>query len=130
MNHPFPESSPHPRRKATVAVGSAANLRRPLPERQSSCPMADKLRGMTQAGLANAIGVASNTMAILQRGERAFSLKLLNALGAALDVPAACLAIVGSPSAGTRNPAASQVLAKLQSLISATIRVGTILKSF
>ena len=72
-----------------------------------------KLRGLTQAELAKAIGEASNTMAILERGERAFSLKLLNALGKALDVPAACLAIMGSPSTGTKNLAASQVLAKL-----------------
>ncbi|HVA48824.1 MAG TPA: hypothetical protein VNH11_20830 [Pirellulales bacterium] len=77
---------------------------------------------MTQAELAKAVGAASNTMAIRERGERSFSLKLLNALGKALDVPAGCLAIMGSPSTGTRNPAASQVLAKLQSLISATIQ--------
>ncbi|HQU41317.1 MAG TPA: helix-turn-helix transcriptional regulator [Pirellulales bacterium] len=82
-----------------------------------------KLRGLTQEELAKAVGVASNTMAVLERGERAFSLKMLNALGKALDVPAACLAIMGSPSSGTRNPAASQVLAKLQSLIAATIQV-------
>jgi len=41
FNHPFPESSPHPWRKATVGVGGAAHLRSPLPERQPSYPMAD-----------------------------------------------------------------------------------------
>jgi hypothetical protein len=30
---------------------------------------------------------------------------------------------MGSPSNGTKNPAASQVLAKLQSLIAATIQI-------
>lgn len=80
-------------------------------------------RGLTQSQLAKAMGVASNTVAILERGERSFSLRMLNALGRALDVPAACLAIMGSPSSGSRGSAASQVLSKLQSLIAATIEV-------
>lgn len=82
-----------------------------------------RLRGLTQSELAEAVGVASNTMAILERGERAFSLRMLNALGKALDVPAACLAVMASPSSASKNPAASQVLAKLQSLIGATIQL-------
>ncbi|HET6883032.1 MAG TPA: helix-turn-helix transcriptional regulator [Pirellulales bacterium] len=82
-----------------------------------------KSRGMTQADLAKAIGVAANTVAILERGERAFSLKTLNALGKALDMPAACLAVLGSPSSSAKNPAASQVVAKLQALITTTMQV-------
>lgn len=82
-----------------------------------------KLRGLTQAQLAKAIGAAPNSVAVLERGERAFSLKMLNAVGKALDVPAACLAIMASPSNTVRNEAASKVLSKLQSLIATTIQL-------
>ncbi|HVC99437.1 MAG TPA: helix-turn-helix transcriptional regulator [Pirellulales bacterium] len=76
-----------------------------------------KLRNMTQADLAEKVGMATNSGAILERGERAFTMNTLNALARALDVPAACLAVLGTPSPGPKQAAAANLLAKLQTLI-------------
>lgn len=82
-----------------------------------------KLRHLTQAELAKAVGLAPNTVAILERGERPCSLRTLNALAKALNVPAACLAVMGSPNPSSKSSVASQMLLKLQSLITTIIEV-------
>ena len=79
-------------------------------------------RGMTQVELAEAAGLSKggNSIALIEQGKRFVSVDTLNALADALDVPAACLAILGSRKFGS-NKAAADFLHSLQKVISAVI---------
>lgn len=79
-----------------------------------------KRRKMTQAELAAEAGLASNSVAILERGERGFSMKTLNALAKALRVPASCLTVLGT-DAPTGDPALANLLRRTQDLIATLI---------
>lgn len=79
-----------------------------------------KLRGMSQANLANAAGIKGNSLALIERGQRGVSMETLNELAEALRVPAACLAMLGSNKIADSKESASFVKS-LQKLISATI---------
>jgi transcriptional regulator with XRE-family HTH domain len=80
-------------------------------------------RGMTQVQLAEATGLSKggNSIALIEQGKRFVSVETLNALADALDVPAACLAILGSESIGT-NKAATDFMHSLQKVISTVIQ--------
>ena len=69
-----------------------------------------KLRGMTQAQLAQGAGLAEggNSVALIERGEGGVSIESLNALAHALEVPAGCLTILG-----TRTPSNDRALRPL-----------------
>lgn len=79
-------------------------------------------RGLTQVQLAEAAGLSKggNSVALIEQGKRFVSVATLNALADALDVPAACLAILGSQKIGT-NKAATDFMHSLQKVISAVI---------
>lgn len=75
---------------------------------------------MTQAELAAEAGLAANSVAILERGERGFSMKALNALAKALRVPASCLTVLGT-NAPPNDPAIATILRRTQELIASLI---------
>jgi len=78
------------------------------------------LRGMSQAKLAKEVGIQGNSLALIERGQRGVSIETLNDVAEALDVPAACLAILGSKKiAGSKE--SMPFVKSLQKLISATI---------
>ncbi len=79
-------------------------------------------RGLTQIQLAEAAGLSKggNSIALIEQGKRFVSVDTLNALADALDVPAACLAILGSQKIGT-NKAATEFMQSLQKVITAVI---------
>jgi transcriptional regulator with XRE-family HTH domain len=78
------------------------------------------VRGMSQANLAEQAGLKSNTVALIERGQRGVSMESLNALAGVLRVPAACLTMLGTP--GRNEDSGTQSLVQsLQSLIAATI---------
>ncbi len=81
-------------------------------------------RGLTQQQVANASGMATNTVAILERGERGFTLKALTALARALRVPAEYFTLLGS-SRQVRDPAARKLLQALEEAALASLLVGT-----
>lgn len=55
-------------------------------------------RGMTQIELARAAGMSAsgNTIAVIERGERGISLRTMNQIAKALQLPAGCLSILAS----------------------------------
>lgn len=79
-------------------------------------------RGLTQVQLAVAAGLSKggNSIALIEQGKRFVSVDTLNALADALNVPAACLAILGSQNIGT-NKAATDFMHSLQKVISAVM---------
>ena len=79
-------------------------------------------RGLTQVQLAEAAGLSKggNSIALIEQGKRFVSVDTLNELANALDVPPACLAILGSQKIGT-NKAATEFMHSLQQVISAVI---------
>ncbi|HEX4131059.1 MAG TPA: helix-turn-helix transcriptional regulator [Pirellulales bacterium] len=79
-------------------------------------------RGLTQVQLAEAAGLSKggNSIALIEQGRRFVSVDTLNALADALEVPAACLAILGSEKIGT-NKAATEFMQSLQKVIRAVI---------
>ncbi|HEY5313385.1 MAG TPA: helix-turn-helix transcriptional regulator [Pirellulales bacterium] len=81
-----------------------------------------RVRGLTQVQLAEAAGLSKggNSIALIEQGRRFVSVATLNALADALDVPAACLAILGSRKIGT-NKAATDFVHSLQKVISAVM---------
>ena len=81
------------------------------------------LRGLTQAELGRSAGMAPNSIAILERGERGFTTKNLNAIAKALNIPAACLTVLGSSKPGKDDPLGAELLQKVQNLIIATLKV-------
>jgi transcriptional regulator with XRE-family HTH domain len=79
-----------------------------------------QLRGLSQVALAGQAGLRGNSLALIERGQRGVSLESLNALADALDVPAACLTVLGtSKIAGDRS--STTLVRKLQKLIVATV---------
>jgi transcriptional regulator with XRE-family HTH domain len=78
------------------------------------------LRGMSQVALAEEAGIQGNSLALIERGQRGVSMDTLNELAGALNVPAACLAMLGSKKIAGSNESAAFVKS-LQKLISATI---------
>src|SRR5689334_21753820 len=78
------------------------------------------LRGLTQSALAAAAGLAPNSVAVIERGERAVSVDSLNSLAAALDMPAGCLAILGSIRIAESTNSAG-FIERLKKLISVTL---------
>ena len=81
-----------------------------------------KLRGMTQAELATAVGMAPNSVAMLERGERGYSVDNLNAFSKALRVPASCLTVLGSVE--PTDELGRRLVERIQRLVTAAIRVG------
>ena len=79
-------------------------------------------RGLTQTALAEAAGLSKsgNSIALIEQGRRFVSVDTLNSLASALDIPPACLAILGSRNSG-KNKAASDFMKSLQNLISTVI---------
>jgi transcriptional regulator with XRE-family HTH domain len=80
------------------------------------------IRGLTQVELARAVGLSKGgkSIALIEQGKRFVSVDTLNALAKALDIPPACLAILGSRSIG-RNKVATQFMKELQRLISSVL---------
>src|SRR3954452_23434873 len=81
-----------------------------------------KSRGLTQAELAESARIAANTLAMLERGERPVSLRLLNAIGRPLKVPGSCLMILGASVEKQPDESSRKLLAAAQSLTQALIR--------
>lgn len=79
-------------------------------------------RRLTQVQLAEAAGLSKggNSIALVEQGKRFVSVDTLNAIADALDVPAACLAILGSHKIGT-NKAATDFMHSLQKVILAVV---------
>ena len=79
-------------------------------------------RGLTQVELAEAAGLSKGgkSIALIEQGKRFVSVATLNELAKALDLPPACLAILGSRSTG-KNKAAAEFMKSLQHLISTVI---------
>lgn len=79
-------------------------------------------RGLTQAQLAEAAELSS--IALIEQGRRAVSLDSLNALAKALDMPSACLTVLGTRST-SGNKASADFVESLQDLISAVVLAQT-----
>jgi transcriptional regulator with XRE-family HTH domain len=79
-----------------------------------------ELRGMSQAGLAEAAGIRGNSVALIERGERGVSMETLNALADALRLPAGCLAMLGTSKIAGQAESKSLV-SSMQKLILATM---------
>lgn len=75
-----------------------------------------KLRALTQAELATKAGLSGNSVAILERGERNFTLASINALAQALDVPASFITVLGT-SQTVADPAAAKLVHTLEQAI-------------
>src|SRR5215218_3670747 len=82
------------------------------------------LRGISQAVLAENAGLQGNSVALIERGQRGVSMETLNDLADALEIPAACLAILGTPKIGGMVGSASLVKS-MQKLVVATITAQT-----
>ncbi|MGQ0636312.1 MAG: helix-turn-helix domain-containing protein [Planctomycetaceae bacterium] len=82
-----------------------------------------KIRGMTQIELAKASGLShgGNSIALIEQGKRSVSMTTLNAIARALDIPPACLAVLGSTRIGD-SEAATALMKSLQQLISRVLR--------
>lgn len=78
------------------------------------------LRGLSQAALAERAGIQGNSVALIERGERGVSLDKLNDLADALDIPAACLTILGT-SEIAEDANSRSLVGSMQKLILATI---------
>jgi transcriptional regulator with XRE-family HTH domain len=79
-----------------------------------------QLRGMTQAELAEAAGLRGNSVALIERSQRGVSMETLNHLADALEIPAACLTMLGTAKlSGLRRSA--RLVSSMQKLILATI---------
>lgn len=79
-------------------------------------------RGMTQVELSRAARMSGtgNTVALIERGERGVSMKAINRLAKALEVPAGCLAALGS-RAESGHPELAGLLKSIQELIVTTV---------
>lgn len=88
-----------------------------------------KLRGMTQAELARAAGLAEggNSVALIERGERGVSIESLNALARVLEVPAGCLTILGT-RAPANDPALRPLVSSLHRLVTKVVELHSVLK--
>jgi transcriptional regulator with XRE-family HTH domain len=83
-------------------------------------------RGLTQQQLAERAGMSPSgkSIALIEQGRRSVSMEALNQIGTALEIPAACLAILGS-SGIAGNKAATEFQQSLQKLISAVVVAQT-----
>jgi transcriptional regulator with XRE-family HTH domain len=81
------------------------------------------LRGISQAALAEQAGLQSNFVALVERGQRGVSMETLNSLADALDMPAACLAILGTNKIAGGDGTA--LVKSMQKLIMATFTAQT-----
>jgi transcriptional regulator with XRE-family HTH domain len=79
-----------------------------------------ELRGISQATLAEQAGIRGNSVALVERGLRGVSMDTLNAIAEALNVPAACLTILGTSKIAGDGDSASLVKS-MQKLIVATV---------
>jgi transcriptional regulator with XRE-family HTH domain len=79
-----------------------------------------QLREYTQTELGEKSGLKGNTIALIERGERGVSLDALNALAEALEVPAACLTMLGT-SAIKGDSADIGLVKNMQELILSTL---------
>jgi transcriptional regulator with XRE-family HTH domain len=88
-----------------------------------------KLRGLTQAELARAAGLAEggNSVALIERGERGVSIESLNALARALEVPAGCLTILGT-RAPANDPALRPLISSMHRLVEKVVELHSVLK--
>jgi transcriptional regulator with XRE-family HTH domain len=79
-------------------------------------------RGLTQAELAAATDLSSGgkSIALIEQGKRFVSMETLNRLARALEIPPACLAVLGSESGGD-SEAATAFMESLKHLISTII---------
>jgi transcriptional regulator with XRE-family HTH domain len=84
------------------------------------------LRGFSQVQLAKTAGLSEsgNSVAMIERGERSVSLDTLNALAKSLEIPPACLTVLGSTHIKKSNEA-TKLLKDLQELIRATVLAQT-----
>jgi transcriptional regulator with XRE-family HTH domain len=80
-----------------------------------------QLRRETQSGLAAAAKLAPNSIAVIERGERAVSLTSLNAIAKALDIPAGCLAILGTNRIA-ESPQSAAFVNSLKKVIMVTLK--------
>lgn len=89
-----------------------------------------KLRGLTQAELARAAGLAEggNSVALIERGERGVSLDSLNAIAAGLEVPAGCLTILGT-TAPAHDRDLKRMVKSAQNLVDKVVRLHAALKA-
>jgi transcriptional regulator with XRE-family HTH domain len=87
-------------------------------------------RGLTQVELAAAAGLSKGgkSIALVEQGKRFVSVDTLNALAGALDIPPACLAILGSKTIG-KNKAATEFMKSLQNLVSTVVVADEELRS-
>ncbi len=81
-----------------------------------------KARGLTQAALAHAAGLSEGgkSLALIEQGRRAVSVDSLNSIAKALQVPPACLTILGSETKGKDKPL-NEFIESLQGLISTIV---------
>jgi transcriptional regulator with XRE-family HTH domain len=77
-------------------------------------------RELTQEQLARAVGMAKGSIALVEQGRRSVSMETLNRLALALDIPPACLTILGSGPVA-KNKEASEFMESLQKLISTIV---------
>lgn len=85
-----------------------------------------KRRGWTQQQLASAAGVAPNTIAIVERGERSVTMRIVNRLAKAFRLPAPCLIVLGtdlSAVESSRRP--DRLFAALKELINSVFDADT-----
>ena len=81
-----------------------------------------KSRRMTQVQLAQALEMTSNNLARLERGEIGCSIKTLNALTTALNVPASFLTVMATVSPGTKDPVVAHLLKIIQEGVRILVR--------
>jgi len=79
-------------------------------------------RGLTQEELARRARVAPNTLAMLERGERQCSMRLLDAVGKQLGIPGPCLLILGSSPGDLPDDSSRRLLGAAQALIRTLVR--------
>jgi transcriptional regulator with XRE-family HTH domain len=79
-----------------------------------------QLRGMTQAELAEAAGLRGNSVALIERSQRGVSMGTLNDLADALEIPAACLTMLGTSKFSALRGSA-RLVSSMRKLILATI---------
>jgi transcriptional regulator with XRE-family HTH domain len=78
------------------------------------------LRGISQAALAKQAGLQGNSVALIERGQRGVSLDSLNAIADVLELPAACLAMLGT-SKNAGDSSSASLVKTLQKLTLATV---------
>jgi transcriptional regulator with XRE-family HTH domain len=87
-------------------------------------------RGLTQAelALATSFSKGGKSIALIEQGKRFVSMETLNRLAKALEIPPACLAVLGSRNGG-KSKAATAFMESLKHLISTIIVAETDLQT-